>query len=139
MKLNPRRELSTIYSGGKRIVVYDNGDVEEENLGEEANERWYINEENEPQRVGFGDPVEDIENLEELGLLFNTKEETKKAIEKLKAWKRLKDKGFRFDGYDVANREGDDVICGQIYFKAGNYDREEIEDDLFSLFGGKEE
>ena len=36
MKLKLRRELSTIYTGGKRIVVYDNGDVEEENLGEEA-------------------------------------------------------------------------------------------------------
>lgn len=27
---------------------------------------------------------------------FATKEEAKKAVEKLKAWKRLKDKGFRF-------------------------------------------
>lgn len=36
MKLELRRELSTIYTGGKRIVVYNNGDVEEENLGEEA-------------------------------------------------------------------------------------------------------
>lgn len=30
MKL--RTELSTIYTGGKRIVVYNNGDVEEEDL-----------------------------------------------------------------------------------------------------------
>ena len=36
MKPKLRRELSTIYTGGKRIVVYNNGDVEEENLGEEA-------------------------------------------------------------------------------------------------------
>lgn len=36
MKLKLRRELSTIYAGGKRIVVYDNGDVEEEDLGKEA-------------------------------------------------------------------------------------------------------
>lgn len=36
MKPKLRRELSTIYIGGKRIVVYNNGDVEEENLGEEA-------------------------------------------------------------------------------------------------------
>lgn len=56
---------------------------------------------------------------------------------KLKVLKRLKDKGFRFDGYDVANRGGDNVICGQIYFKAANYDREEIEDDLYLLFGDK--
>lgn len=34
MKL--RTELSTIYTGGKRIVVFNNGDVEEEDLGKET-------------------------------------------------------------------------------------------------------
>jgi len=29
-----------------------------------------------------------------------TREEAEKAVEKLKAWKRLKDKGFRFEGWD---------------------------------------
>lgn len=73
---------------------------------EEPNERWYINDENEPQRVGFGDPIEDIENLEELGLLFKTEEEAKKAVGKLKAWKRLKDKGFKFFGNKTIGEYG---------------------------------
>lgn len=30
--MKQREELSTIYTGGKRIVVYNNGDVEEEDL-----------------------------------------------------------------------------------------------------------
>lgn len=32
----------------------------------------------------------------ELGIGFETEKECQKAVEKLKAWKRLKDKGFRF-------------------------------------------
>lgn len=131
-----RKELSIIYTGGKRIVVYNNGDVEEENLGEEPNERWYINEENEPQRVGFGDPVEDIENLEELGLLFNTKEGAEKAVEKLKAWKRLKDNGFRFIELRAPNYNAKtDVIT----IKAEcNWNSNNI-DDLNLFFGEEEE
>ena len=30
---------------------------------------------------------------------FISDEEAERAVEKLKAWKRLRDKGFRFDGY----------------------------------------
>ena len=117
----------------------------------ELNEEWCDYEEPE---VGYIiDPMEvdcvseddsgyeesDVERAKELGIWFGTKEEAEKAVERLRAWKRLKDKGFRFDGYDVANRAGDNVICGQVYFKAGNYDREEIEDDLHLLFLGGEE
>lgn len=98
----------------------------------EPNERWYINEENEPQRVGFGDPVEDIENLEELGLLFNTKEETEKAVEKLKAWKRLKDKGLHVTTFYV--EDGSLVIRA----KAHNSSGAENWEDLDLLFEGEE-
>lgn len=61
-------------------------------------------------------------------------EDCKQMLKKLEAWKRLGDKGFRFNGYDVANRGGDNVICGQAYFKAGNYCREGIKSDLDLLF-----
>lgn len=37
--------------------------------------------------------------IKEIGNYFETKEEAEKAVEKLKAWKRLKDKGFRFVGH----------------------------------------
>ena len=38
--------------------------------------------------------------LEELGLKFETEEEAKQAVEKLKAFKRLKDKGLEFEWVD---------------------------------------
>lgn len=34
--------------------------------------------------------------MKEIGNYFETKEEAEKAVEKLKAWKRLKDAGFYF-------------------------------------------
>ena len=113
---------------------------------EEPKDFWYIDDfmimcgsEGEFTKPDLGSFTEkDIEKLKEIGNYFGTKEEAEKAVEKLKAWKRLKDKGFRFDGFDVANPGGDNVICGQAYFKAGNYDREEIRSDLELIFGGEE-
>jgi len=103
---------------------------------EEPEEYWYYDTTiNGVEKITH---LEDKEKDQEIGNYFETKEEAEKAVEKLKAWKRLKDKGFRFDSFDVANREVDNVICGQAYFKADNYDREEIEDDLDLLFGGEE-
>lgn len=76
----------------------------------ELNEEW---EDYEEPKVGYIiDPMDedyisadnsgyeesDIERAKELGIWLETEEEAKKAVEKLKAWKRLKDKGFRFTG-----------------------------------------
>ena len=52
---------------------------------------WRIDEYNEPEEIGFGFSLEELEYLKEIGLWFKTEEEAKKAVEKLKAWKRLKD------------------------------------------------
>lgn len=38
------------------------------------------------------------ERRKEIGNYFKTKEEAELAVERLRAWKRLKDKGFRFEG-----------------------------------------
>ena len=70
-----------------------------------------------------------------------TKEEAEKAVEKLKAWKRLKDKGFKFTGWNCA-------LC-EIYFKVPKtfFDRPdmfgeaisgETVKDLELLFGGED-
>lgn len=69
----------------------------------------------------------------ELGNYFETKEEAEKAVEKLKAWKRLKDKGFRFTNWKCS---------GKIEFTFDNYIDKSIRtesavDDLDLLFGGK--
>ena len=44
------------------------------------------------------DQKQAIEKRKEIGNYFDTEEEAEKAVEKLKALKRLKDKGFRFEG-----------------------------------------
>ena len=100
---------------------------------------WFISDTGIVHRSdeSFSEDV-DISLQQSIGNHFGSKEEAELAVRKLQAWKRLKDKGFKFDGYDVANRGGDNAICGQAYFKAGNYDREEIKSDLDLLFGGEE-
>ena len=102
---------------------------------EEPKEWWYIDIHG-PHKVTNNDEYYQQVRAasKEIGNYFETKEEAEKAVEKLKAFKRLKDKGFRFEGFDVVNRELDNIICGQVYFKAGNYDREEIKSDLDLLF-----
>lgn len=67
--------------------------------------------------------------LEELGLKFETKEEAEKAVEKLKAWKRLKDNGFRLDAVV------DTFFCLDIYMCGEPY--EAIKDDLKIVFGNE--
>ena len=74
---------------------------------------------------------------DEVDIEFYDSKEAEQEFEKLKAWKRLKNKGFRFDGYDVAhNGVGD--LCGQAFYNAGKYCIEDIEKDLDLLFGGEE-
>lgn len=77
--------------------------------------------------------------IKEIGNYFETKEEAEKAVEKLKAWKRLKDKRFRFDGIEVFS-EGLLEIDGVLSALKGadNAERLKIIDDLDLLFGGEE-
>lgn len=68
----------------------------------------------------------------EISNYFGTKEEAEKAVEKLKAWKRLKDKGFRFEGWEMD---------GTIWFETKQDEQEwspKYRDDLDLLFGGEE-
>ena len=79
-----------------------------------------------------------IKEAKLIGNYFETKEEAEKAVEKLKAWKRLRDKGFRFEYYDYSDRD----LHNHIQIKA--ITNREVEDsmlckeDLDLLFGGEE-
>lgn len=53
-----------------------------------------------------------------------TREEAEEAVEKLKAWKRLKDKGFRFEYYDYSDRD----LHNHIQIKA--ITNREVEDSM---------
>ena len=97
---------------------------------EEPKGYWYINE--------FGTPTEMTHTRENIydkqrknfGNYFETEEEAEKAVEKLKAWKRLKDKGFRF--IDHIDR---DAGQGMTRYEWDGYVNGE---DLDLLFGGEE-
>ena len=101
---------------------------------------WYINE--------FGSPIEMTYTRENMfdkarknfGNYFESEEEAKRVVEKLKAFRRLRDKGFRFTGYSEKDREYIHQI--EIYAEA-NPDGKAVDlaedSDIKLLFGGMNE
>ena len=69
--------------------------AEWEDVPEEPKKGWYLSSLGGPIAIVFGDDSFS-QTLEAIGNYFETKEEAEKAVEKLKAWKRLKDEGFKF-------------------------------------------
>lgn len=129
------------------VVVFGEGIVDLNQIGcknvaEMIEAGWEDYE--EPKKYWLISPVDaDVEQTEmdgdevdtfnkQIGNYFETKEEAEKAVGKLKAWKRLKDKGFKFNDYHIP--------AGEIYFDMeipkGSLD--EIAKDLDLLFGGEE-
>ena len=111
--------------------------AEWEDAPEEPSRHWFISGTRVYEENGYS--YEAIADLESVGNHFKTKEEAERAIEKLKAWKRLKDKGFRFilDGetempmfiYSGAN--GEKCLTSAEESK-------QCRDDIQLLFGGEE-
>ena len=77
-------------------------------------------------------------SCKEIGNYFKTKKEAEKTVEKLKAWKRLKDKNFHFLKYSALG-------CGEIEFSLDFEDLDdegeigELQHDLDLLFGGEDD
>lgn len=96
---------------------------------EESKEYWYIcsTRDYEITRVTIdeGTDFDRVQKDKEIGNYFETPEEAEKAVDKLKAWKRLKDKGFRFERW-----------FGR-WLVGGEYN-DETRADLNLLFGGEE-
>ena len=64
---------------------------------EEPKEYWYIDWTPEIGVYNKRDVISGYDNrLKEIGNYIETKKEAEKAVEKLKAWKRLKDAGYYF-------------------------------------------
>lgn len=118
----------------------------------ELNEKWEYYEEPKDNNYWYIDDFGRIqfssEVLDEIGEhpnnwmarklfgnYFETKEEAEKAVEKLKAWKRLKDKGFSIYSWDY---EFDmvDKPAQTIILRASAVDSSNTDLDL--LFGGEE-
>lgn len=91
---------------------------------------YYVEPKDDAMRV-----IDDfIQYVEEEDDLFRYDESVGKFVKKLKAWRRLKDKGFRFRGV------GDG--WGEIYYSFPNaedmFENSDIRKDLDLLFGGEE-
>ena len=79
-------------------------------------------------KIGSGGKYEEFRKS--IGNYFETEEEAEKAVEKLKAWKRLKDKGFQFESWFGWSKD--------ISFWIDTEIDEDIAKDLDLLFGGEE-
>lgn len=117
--------------------------AEWEDVPEEPKEYWFIDTSTTGLvRKIVDTPLSEIDK--EIGNYFETKEEAELAVRKLKAWKRLRDNGFRFTHYNtlgLATIQREEVIEYKIRASMHDYDdeeAEEIEADLDLLFGGEE-
>ena len=99
---------------------------------------WYIDSDCETYGVSRAFNQNDSDDVlfnKQIGNYFETKEEAEKAVEKLKAWKRLKDKGFRFRGWIREHKKGSaDITIAS--FIDEDYD---ITNDLDLLFSGEDD
>lgn len=112
---------------------------------ESVMEEWEDYEEPKAYYIGRCGTIEEFdttkdvaltEMLKEIGNYFETKEDAEKAVEKLKAWKRLKDKGFKFNGWEDSPAEDDfDMIWFTMKAKVWDVETQEA---LDLLFGGEE-
>ncbi|MBQ1569614.1 MAG: hypothetical protein IIZ78_00715 [Clostridiales bacterium] len=139
MKLRNKKtgEIKNV-NHNKVLIHFNDGQTECINSLAELNEEWEDYE--EPRfywYVGFDGrvreaPTKSLKYYEkEFGNYFETREEAEKAVEKLKAWKRLKDKGFKFGCWYGGSR---DI---SFYISQEKLDKETAK-DLDLLFGGEE-
>ena len=101
---------------------------------EEPKEYWHIFGTNITKTQEGLDKLYDERN-KEIGNYFETKEEAELAVRKLKAWKRLKDRGFRFNKWTIPEEPKTPhiklVIDAEMDVPNSPY-------DLDLLFGGEE-
>lgn len=149
MKLKNRKtgETGTLYqhgegacyklwvrAGGKRYDYTSLAKLNEdwEDVLEKPKGYWYLrdggNIDYMPRQTSI------TESHKEIGNYFETKEEAQKAVEKLKALRRLKDKGFKFEWWKEATNKFE---CNTTMFNKFAYnhdDKERLMRDLNLLF-----
>lgn len=105
---------------------------------EEPKEYWYINEFGTPTKADFvGRETLYDKCRKNFGNYFETEEEAEKAVEKLKAWKRLKEAGFEFSGW--THTPITKSLTGyNLHIKAYSDKLADYMDDLELIFGGGE-
>ena len=103
-------------------------------MSSEMDRYWYIGYKNDIKVCyNHSDRYVDTDvtkQREAIGNRFENFEDAKEAREKLKAWKRLKDKGFEFKGWQFLDDKKGVWISGNAV--------PNIADELDLLFGGEE-
>ena len=95
---------------------------------------WYIRDGGNIDHNLYGKSI--INRHKEIGNYFETKEEAEKAVEKLKAWKRLKDKGSKiidYECYGGTNTKGE--FSGEVKV---TIDVPQVDKYLFKMLFGDE-
>lgn len=137
------RVIATAAKGGQHTFYYSSikkfmDDWEDY---EEPKKYWFIDAygnivQNEITKH-YGDEYTDMtyayENQKQIGNYFETEEESEKAVERLRAWKRLKDKKFKFRKWRTADLGGDKYYF-VIQAEADDADKA----DLDLLFSGED-
>ena len=142
MKLKNKETGEVIDSLQRSELILDYNSLAELNEEwedyEEPNGWWYIDENYEVHTTNSS--LRDEEKDREMGNCFPYKEEAEKAVEKLKAWRRLKDKGFDFEyvgGYENLCGNGFEIpITATMPPEA--YTDVEVSKDLDIIFEGEE-
>lgn len=96
---------------------------------EEPKDYWYVDCDGEIMSTPEALCNESQKDMKQMGNYFKTKEEAEKAVEKLKAWKRLEDKGFEFKKWEI--KFGSNLSITATFNEGG------IVEDLNLLFGGE--
>ena len=107
---------------------------------EEPKEHWFVSEfgkvyslKNIPmdkERIGW---------LKQIGNYFESREEAEKAVEKLKAWKRLRDKGIKFSHYVIDHeKKYAKVIVKADHLSLTFKEAHDFYTDFSLIFGGEE-
>ena len=103
---------------------------------EEPKKYWYIDIDGE---ITCGVTENGIDkDMQRIGNYFDTRKEAKKAVKKLKAWKRLKDDGLKIRKYELnggTDRNG--CFTGDMCLTL-DISKPVYEDILQLLFGGEE-
>ena len=140
----------TLSSNGEDLLLMKNdemvtrgvklSDLEEWEDYEQPKEHYFITEYGEVFSLNEYEGLNNVANPEDykqIGNYFNTREEAEKAVEKLKAWKRLKEAGFNFGSW--SHTPITKSLTGyNLHIKAYSDKLADYMDDLHLLFGGEE-
>ena len=106
---------------------------------EEPKEYWFIDYDGGIVQFKRNKESATERMMKQFGNYFESQEEAEKAVERLRAWKRLKDNRFRFEGTNNKKRRSGYFINYYLGKSFNSQDEcEQAMKDIDLLFGGEE-